>query len=72
MKRMSLCSPNRLCTLLEILHFLSLSLCFRYKQIHKQTPVLNKWVDKLISQDVIKREWYEVCISKMKVLFKKK
>lgn len=34
----------------------------RYKKIHKQQPVLNKWVDKLIGEGTIKREWYEVRI----------
>jgi len=34
----------------------------RYKKIHKQVPVLKKWVDKLISAGTIKQEWYEVCI----------
>ncbi|CAF4565166.1 unnamed protein product [Rotaria socialis] len=32
---------------------------FMYKKIHKQPPVLKKWVDKLISEGTIKREWYE-------------
>ena len=36
---------------------------FMYKQIHKQTPVLKKWVDKLISEGTIKQEWYDVCIT---------
>mgnify|MGYP001125246123 CR=1 FL=1 len=35
---------------------------FRYKKIHKQKPVLDKWVEKLINDGVIQREWYEVCI----------
>ena len=71
MKLMNLCLLNRLCTSLEILHFLHLSVCFRYKQIIKQTPVLKKWVDKLISEGVIKREWYDVCLSKLNLLFKR-
>ncbi len=34
----------------------------RYKKIEQQTPVLKKWVDKLIKEGTIKQEWYEVCI----------
>jgi hypothetical protein len=44
--------------------FYLLDFQFRYKRIHKQTPVLKKWVDKLTSEGVIKHEWYEVCIDK--------
>ncbi|CAF3851602.1 unnamed protein product [Adineta steineri] len=32
---------------------------FMYKKIHKQTPVLKKWVDQLISEGTIKQDWYE-------------
>ncbi|CAF3876722.1 unnamed protein product [Adineta steineri] len=32
---------------------------FMYKQIHKQIPILKKWVDQLISDGSIKQDWYE-------------
>ncbi|CAF0807367.1 unnamed protein product [Rotaria sordida] len=32
---------------------------FMYKKIHKQPPVLKKWVEKLINEGTIQREWYE-------------
>lgn len=35
---------------------------FRYKKINNQTPVLKKWVEKLVSEGTIKRDWYDVCI----------
>jgi 2-oxoglutarate dehydrogenase E1 component len=39
---------------------------FMYKKIHKQVPVLKKWVEKLIGEGTIKQEWYDVRIKRIK------
>ena len=65
-KPMNRCTRNHSCTLgnnprdLFPTHVEYIS--FRYKKIHNQTPVLKKWVEKLVSEGTIKRDWYDVCI----------